>query len=241
MLQATFSQQDTIGKQTPLWIVCFAALILVQIPNATLEVKKFLLDTDPNNLTAIDYLAAISAYTTGPIAVLFMIMQQRRMAIKALLDDLGLTNASRKPIYLGLLLGIFAMASTVIIGTLFDMASNTSNQSLIDYHKGVLGVISLLYITTLSGPFLEEVLFRGWLFKRAMNTWLGSYGAALLSSFLFMMMHVGPGYQPVGLFVLFCTALICAWLRFRFVSLWPAIAMHASYNACLVTFILLQQ
>ncbi len=239
MLQTTMNRSITLGKHTPFWIVCLAAILLVNVPQGALEAKKFLLGTDPENLTALDYWASISAYTSGPFMVVIMIMQQRRLRMMPLLNDLGLTHASYRHVGLGLLLGILMGVATIVVSSMLELPSSASTASIIEYHQGVLGVVSLLYIIILSTPVLEEILFRGWLFKRAMDTWLGSYGAALLSSLLFMFIHVGPGVQPIHLFVIFSLAMTLAWLRFRFVSLWPAIAMHAAYNACQITLALL--
>ncbi|NOY80999.1 MAG: CPBP family intramembrane metalloprotease [Kiritimatiellaeota bacterium] len=76
-------------------------------------------------------------------------------------------------------------------------------------------------------PFAEEVLFRGVLFE-GLRRELGTPGAAMASALLFAVCHAIPEQVP-GLFVL---GVFLQFLRLRTGSLWPAIWVHAGFNAC---------
>lgn len=81
-------------------------------------------------------------------------------------------------------------------------------------------------------PFVEETLFRGFLFKafrRTFGFWLG----AIVVSLLFAVAH---GQANVGIDVFVLSMFLC-YLREKTDSLWPSIALHALKN--LVAFIFL--
>ena len=75
-------------------------------------------------------------------------------------------------------------------------------------------------------PCVEEILFRGLLFG-ALQKFMGVTAAAMISSFLFVCVHL----QLVGLVLLFLLGLILAWARLRSGSLGLPIALHALNNA----------
>ncbi len=83
-------------------------------------------------------------------------------------------------------------------------------------------------------PPAEELLFRGVLWaglSRGMKTWL----AAAVVTLLFLLGHLSEvrGYWPAW-FAISALGLLAIAVRVRAGSLLPAVALHASYNACLV-------
>ncbi len=81
-------------------------------------------------------------------------------------------------------------------------------------------------------PFVEETLFRGFLFKafrRTFGFWIGAIGVSLLFA-------VAHGQANVGIDVFVLSMFLC-YLREKTDSLWPSIALHALKN--LVAFIFL--
>ncbi len=87
----------------------------------------------------------------------------------------------------------------------------------------VISEFSLLTIIISStlGPFAEEVFFRGFLQK-----YLGVFIAALI----FAGLHFGFGSvtEIIGAFT--AGIILGYWVKYRSVSLWPAIAAHGFYN-----------
>lgn len=84
----------------------------------------------------------------------------------------------------------------------------------------------------LLAPFVEETLFRGFLFKAFRRTF-GFWVGAIVVSLLFAVAH---GQANVGVDVFVLSMFLC-YLREKTDSLWPSIALHAMKN--LVAFIFL--
>jgi len=86
--------------------------------------------------------------------------------------------------------------------------------------------------SVLLGPFAEEVLFRGFLFRRLLRDagWR-PLTAMVASAALFGLAHVGtPGQGIVDLILLAAGGLAFAWICLKWDSLWPAIGLHAFIN-----------
>ena len=93
--------------------------------------------------------------------------------------------------------------------------------------------LALIFVALVClAPFVEEVLFRGFLFaafRRTFGFWLGAVGVSLLFA-------VAHGQANVGIDVFVLSMFLC-YLREKTDSLWPSIALHALKN--LVAFIVL--
>ncbi|MGI9522890.1 MAG: CPBP family intramembrane glutamic endopeptidase [Hyphomicrobiaceae bacterium] len=85
-------------------------------------------------------------------------------------------------------------------------------------------------------PVSEELLFRGYLLGRLAETRLGFLRAAIVSTFLWTLLHIG--YSTVGLFEVFLAGMLFSLALWRTSSLWVPIIFHAIYNACVLTVIL---
>jgi uncharacterized protein len=74
-------------------------------------------------------------------------------------------------------------------------------------------------------PFVEEIIFRGFIFAgfKARYGWVK---AAVLSSGLFAIIH----FQPLAIIGIFLMGMIFAFLYHYSGSIWPAIIMHMSTN-----------
>lgn len=100
-------------------------------------------------------------------------------------------------------------------------------------------ILSVVFIV----PFIEELLFRGFLQNWLKNS-LGVKKAILLTSLIFAMFHFAPE-QGVGnielivsLFVLSC---FLGFIYERQKSLWASISMHGLFNALSIIFIFVQE
>jgi membrane protease YdiL (CAAX protease family) len=93
--------------------------------------------------------------------------------------------------------------------------------------------LTLIFVAlVMLAPFVEEVLFRGFLFRAFRETfgfWVGAIGVSLLFA-------VAHGQANVGIDVFVLSMFLC-YLREKTDSLWPSIALHALKN--LVAFIVL--
>lgn len=81
----------------------------------------------------------------------------------------------------------------------------------------------------LGAPVTEELIFRGALFSALVNSRVGRFGAVLISSALWALIHLSAApWLYVG--VIFIMGLVLGVLLLRFGSLWVTIACHASWN-----------
>ncbi|HEX4079630.1 MAG TPA: CPBP family intramembrane glutamic endopeptidase [Rhizomicrobium sp.] len=92
-----------------------------------------------------------------------------------------------------------------------------------------------LLIFGVIGPFVEEVLFRGFLFRQ-MRRWAGVpfWIAAVLASILFGAGHFYAGHSLanaiVNSTVTFVGGVIFCWMIERWDSIWPGFIIHAGLN-----------
>ncbi|MGE0630466.1 MAG: lysostaphin resistance A-like protein [Hyphomicrobiaceae bacterium] len=84
-------------------------------------------------------------------------------------------------------------------------------------------------VVAVGAPLSEELLFRGFLLPALTKSKLQFWGAALLSTLAWTVMHWG--YSAVGMIEVYIIGLYFCWLMWRFGSLWLTIALHAFYNA----------
>lgn len=77
-------------------------------------------------------------------------------------------------------------------------------------------------------PIVEEVVFRGFLFKRVELTKLGTIGAAITTSILFAAIH--SQYSLLGVGMVFILGFYFTWLRIKYNSTTMAIVGHSVCN-----------
>ena len=91
---------------------------------------------------------------------------------------------------------------------------------------GAWAILAFGVVAVGLGPLAEEVFFRGFLYSGFKDR-LGVWPSAVLSSFLFALMHFDPGV----LVPFFFTGILLALLYQRTGSLWSCIVAHATQNA----------
>jgi membrane protease YdiL (CAAX protease family) len=94
------------------------------------------------------------------------------------------------------------------------------------------GLVLIFLALVVLAPFVEELLFRGFLFtafRRTFGFWTGAAAVSLLFA-------VAHGQANVGVDVFVLSMFLC-YLREKTDSLWPSIALHALKN--LVAFVVL--
>ena len=87
----------------------------------------------------------------------------------------------------------------------------------------------LVAVVVLLGPFVEELMLRGVVLSAA-RTRMPSTPAIASTALLFAALH-GNAWSFVPLAFL---GLALGWVVERFRSVWPAVVLHAGYNAVLV-------
>jgi len=113
-----------------------------------------------------------------------------------------------------------------------DLEKAISPDNAVEFAGGIL-------VVALFAPFAEELYFRGFLL-RWLRTRYGSGLAVLLSAVVFallhgfMLVHPGaPGWIETG--EIFVAGLVMGALVVQSGSLWPSYALHAGFNAAVVS------
>jgi membrane protease YdiL (CAAX protease family) len=96
---------------------------------------------------------------------------------------------------------------------------------------GELWVLALL-VVGVGGPISEELLFRGFLLSALAATKLNFWGAAVISTAFWAVLH--GGYSAPGFLSLFVMGLLFCWQLRRGGSLRVPILCHALYNVLIV-------
>jgi membrane protease YdiL (CAAX protease family) len=146
----------------------------------------------------------------------------------------GPQRTSWSVVWIGLAVGvvtaIVAYTLNGIAAFLIGAEDPVEQQLLQDALTGgaTLAIVALLAVVV--APLVEEVLFRGVLFRSLMDR-TGVWVAAVLSSALFAIVHVEVVVsQPVALVGLFTVGLVLA-IAYRIVgNLWIPIIGHAVFN-----------
>lgn len=97
--------------------------------------------------------------------------------------------------------------------------------------------LALALVVIIPAPLLEELLFRGYLFKTWRHTRLGLTGTLLLTSVLFVGLH-GNQYHWVHLAFVFMLAGILGLSREKTGSVWVPIILHGANNLLSAVFVI---
>jgi membrane protease YdiL (CAAX protease family) len=208
-----------VGVIFPLLAAEAAGLIHFSQSNGKLDINAldpFLL---PLQLALV--LVAVSRLRENPFQVLAL---DAFIPFKQLAKVAGLT-----------LLAIFAISIALLavqemLG-LGDMAN--PNQETVQDAVLRTSILRALLFTAILTPIVEEVMFRGVLLQSFASTRLGFWGAAVVSSILFAMVH-GVTSHPLVLAPYFVIGMACAWSFRATGSLWAPIGIHMLKNSIAV-------
>ncbi|MCA9538466.1 MAG: CPBP family intramembrane metalloprotease [Myxococcales bacterium] len=142
----------------------------------------------------------------------------------------GLGRVSGSAVALGLLAGllaqpVFALVAAGVRQLLGLDVTNPQVEQLFADAGESMALLGLIAVVGGLTPFVEELLFRGALLP-ATASWYGPTTAIVATSVVFGYGHSDPG-SMVGAGLL---GFVAALIRLRVGSLWPAIAMHVSFN-----------
>jgi uncharacterized protein len=93
---------------------------------------------------------------------------------------------------------------------------------------GAGGLFLFLLGGCLAAPIMEELLFRGFMFRGWSESFLGPIGAIVLTSALFGLNHTH--YDWLGRFWIFLFGLVLCTFRWRTNSTWLTVVVHSAAN-----------
>lgn len=116
------------------------------------------------------------------------------------------------------------LAAEYLIGLVFEIDPG-------DFMRLLSGTkhLPVTLILIICAPLLEELIFRGYLFKAWRHSRLGLSGTLLLTSVLFTALHAGQ-YNWVILALIFTLSMILGLAREKSGSIWVPIVIHSANN-----------
>ena len=173
----------------------------------------------------------IAQLILGGIVVSYVAL--RRISLRAFFGTAALPV--RKSIGLGILLTV---AISPFVGTLAQLLNRdpSQEQTVVQFFRDTPSVESrllLAFMAVIVAPIIEEVVFRGLLY-RIFKGYFGTMSAMFFTSVLFAVIHGNlPSLLPLTLLAFAFTAALE-----RSGSLLVSIAMHGTFNALTLSFLL---
>ena len=217
---------------TALWgLLIFAAMFLGQL---AVVIYTVLLQGGPLSVAGITQVVANGlTISLSVIAGLPMVLLVLWVAIRPtripFADYLGLHGTSWKNV----IIGVIALAALVGV---WDVVTRAVGREVTPGFMGDVlksaqadGALWLLVLAFAgAAPVWEELFARGWLYRGWSESFLGPYGAILLSSLVWTLMHLQ--YDWFFLCEVLSIGLLFGYLRFRTGSTWLTILLHGLNN-----------
>ncbi len=118
-----------------------------------------------------------------------------------------------------------ALAYAIVEALNIDISNLEQMSEMITSGTDPATIAGTLILVSLVVPFVEELFFRGVVFKWLRGK-LGLWASAILSGLIFGIFHL----DPVQGFSTWILGIACAWMYEKSGSLWPALAMHLVTN-----------
>lgn len=224
----------TILEAVAMLSVTFAAFMAKELVLASATVQSL-----PAEGMVAARALVLAGYYAVQIAVLGWLVRRREgvfsdaLGLRGSGDGFGEVMASA-----GLVAG--GLVATRVLATLYGLATRafgvTPDTSAVTRVFGTtpIGLTLAALMIVFVGPFVEECVFRGALL-RGLEARIGAWPAIVAQALLFAAFH-RSWWLLVPMTVL---GLALGWLAHERRSLWPAIALHAAYNAITVAAVVL--
>jgi membrane protease YdiL (CAAX protease family) len=185
-------------------------------------------DLELNVVTTHALTISIATIASMPpaTAVLFLAVWRARCSM---VEYFALTRPARKD----LLIGIAFVAVLVPLGDLTSYLTGHDivPASIVDLYKTARAsghILTLAFALIVIAPLMEELLFRGFLFRGYAASRIGVTGAILLTSVIWAAMHIQYDlFYIVQIVVLGC---VFGWIRWRSGTTLLTIILHALVN-----------
>lgn len=176
----------------------------------------------------------LAAFYGAQIATLALLVRRKGLTLWTAFPIGRLrTSIASKAASVGLVVALLvgARAAAWIYGTIAQALGwnppDVVNSSLTDlFGPDAFGLALAVIMVILVGPFIEEIVFRGVLLE-AFESKMNATIALVAQAALFGLYH----FTPWMLVPTFMLGLATGWIARSRESLWPAIALHALYNA----------
>jgi len=143
-------------------------------------------------------------------------------------DYLALVRPRGRYVLFGLLCVLLPFLVTFAHALQFDV-SQLFNPHGFDRARAANGLATHVIAVALAAPVMEEIVFRGFLYRGFSESWIGVAGTIALTSAAWALMHVGQG--TAGMIDTALQGVAWGWLRWYTGSTAATIACHVANNA----------
>ncbi|MCP3383747.1 CPBP family intramembrane metalloprotease [Bradyrhizobium sp. CCGUVB4N] len=165
--------------------------------------------------------------TPAAIAVLWAAV---RIAGRGFADYLALNWPSRDVVVCGFGVMIILITIEAFVTIKLGLVRPQTSSDLVV--GGAAGLLTFAIGMCVGAPVLEEFLFRGFMFRGWSQSFLGPYGAIVLTAALWALNHTQYGwYERSWIFV---TGLTLGYFRLRANSTWLTVMLHSGMNMAIV-------
>lgn len=186
---------------------------------------------DPGFATVAGMAASLVA-----LAVLVIAVKCRKFSLR---DYFALNRIPRRDLVLGIACLTGLIAGVCALETLFGLDGGSKSVEATYRAARLAGMLPLLLLATVvAAPIAEELLFRGFLHRGWVPSWLGVSGTVVLTSALWAALH--QQYNWLGILCIFLMGLIFGWMRQRSGSTTLTIALHALNNLFATILVVIQ-
>ncbi len=146
---------------------------------------------------------------------------------QSILLYLSIKSCSKRDIITWVLASIALWVLMALLGVVADLPEEEFMLMVRDSNTSPLLIFIVICVFA---PVVEELVFRGFLFRRFQQTWLASTGSLIVTCALFTLVH-GAQYTLVGLVFILIIAVYLALIRWKTRNTSLCIIAHATNNA----------
>jgi membrane protease YdiL (CAAX protease family) len=186
--------------------------------------------TEDSMMAIAEHGAVVAASVLlGMPATLLVLWLATRLAGRSFASYLALRLPERREVVFGLAASLVLLVALDVVALLAgypvapDFALNSMRTAR---DSGLVWLVMAGFC--IGAPVAEEFIFRGFVFRGWSATRLGPFGAIVLSSALFAMIHQQYGWFYIG--GIFLIGALFGYLRHRSGSTWLTVITHAFYN-----------
>ncbi|GGA72709.1 CPBP family intramembrane glutamic endopeptidase [Ornithinibacillus halotolerans] len=134
--------------------------------------------------------------------------------------------------YLGNIIGwtvfliIISIMLSYILEFLFNIGTDNNKTESVQSRLSTINILIAFVSAAIISPIYEEIFYRGFLY-RWLRTKYGVLNGILVSSFIFMLVHI-PTYNSLP--YTFVSGVVFAWTYEKTKSVYPAMIIHGLFN-----------
>ena len=159
------------------------------------------------------------------MAVLICTIFMMRVVDRKPFLDLGFAwKGYQKDVFLGFLTALFLLG----VGMAICLLTNSVDIVSVAWHPGELSLYFLFFILV---AFTEEIVFRGYILRRMLDTRMNHWCSLLISSLLFATIHISnDGFNWLAFISLLMAGVILGLSYIYTRNLWFPISLHLFWN-----------